>query len=349
MHVVRGGFVLDAELAAPRGTTAILGPNGAGKSTLVAALAGLVPLAAGRVAAAGRVWEDTDAEVRVSPRERRVGVAFQDARLFPAMTALDNAAYGPRARGESRDGARRGAARWLARLGAEHLAARRPSELSGGETQRVALARALAAEPDVLLLDEPLSAQDVRTRGAVRRELAGALADFGGVALIVTHDPIEALSLAERVVVLEEGRVAQAGDAESLRRRPATPWVAALAGVNLLRGRLAAVGGETRLLCGDLSIAILANDREVGEEIAAVVPPRAITLSLEPPRSSARNVIAGRVAAIDAGADRVRVTLDTHPQLTAEITRESLADLAVAAGTRVYAAIKVTELEALPA
>jgi molybdate transport system ATP-binding protein len=345
----RGGFTLDVDLAAAPGTTAILGPNGAGKSTLVAAIAGLTPLVAGRVGAAGRIWEDAAAGIRLAPRDRRLGVAFQDARLFPAMSALDNAAYGPRSRGASRDDARRRADRWLARLSAAHLAARRPAELSGGEAQRVALARALAAEPDVLLLDEPLSAQDIRARGAARRELGEALAEFGGVALVVTHDPIEALTLAGRVVVLEEGRIVQEGDAESLRRRPTTPWVAALAGVNLLRGRLAAAGAQTRLLAGDLSLSILPGEHVAGDEVAVVVPPRAITLSLEPPRTSARNVIAGRVASIDLGADRVRVTLDTRPPLTAEITRESLADLGIAPGTAVHAAIKVTEIEAFPA
>ena len=349
IRVAREGFALEADFWAPPGVTALLGPNGAGKSTVVAALAGLVPLSGGSVVADGRVWEDVSAGVRLPPRERRVGIAFQDPLLFPALTALDNVAYGRRARGVTRAQARRRAAAWLERLGAGHLASRRPEGLSGGEAQRVALARALAAEAAVLLLDEPLSAQDVEARAASRRALADALSAFDGVALIVTHDPIEALTLAGRVVVLEAGRVVQEGDADALRRRPASAWVAALAGVNLRRGRLVGAEGGTFLESGDLRLAVLAGPIAPGAEAAAVVPPRTIVLSLDPPRGSARNVIAGVVASVDAGADRVRVTLDTRPQLTAEITRGSMAELGIGPGVRVYAAIKVTEIEVFPA
>ncbi|HET6638061.1 MAG TPA: ATP-binding cassette domain-containing protein [Gemmatimonadota bacterium] len=349
LRVAREGFALAADFSASPGVTALLGPNGAGKSTVVAALAGLLPLSGGRVVADGRVWEDVSAGVRLPPRERRVGVAFQEPRLLPALTALDNVAYGPRARGIARPEARRRAADWLERLDAGHLASRRPAGLSGGEAQRVALARALAADADVLLLDEPLSAQDVEARAASRRALAESLSAFEGVALIVTHDPVEALTLAGRVAVIEAGRVVQQGDAEALRRRPASPWVAALAGVNLLRGRLEAAEGEVVLACEGLRLAVLPGDLAPGAEAAAVVSPRAITLSIDPPRSSARNVIAGAVASVDPGIDRIRVTLDTRPPLTAEITRESLAGLGIAPGTRLYAAVKVTEIELFPA
>ncbi|HEY7471184.1 MAG TPA: ABC transporter ATP-binding protein [Gemmatimonadota bacterium] len=346
MIVERGRFRLEAELTAPPGITALLGPNGAGKSTVVAALAGLAPLADGRVVAGGRVWEEVAAGLRLPPRARGVGVAFQEPRLFPALTALDNVAYGPRSRGVPRAESRRRAEAWLERLGAGHLAPRRPSGLSGGEAQRVALARALAADARVLLLDEPLSAQDVEARAASRRELADALAAFEGVALVVTHDPIDALTLAGRVAVIEAGRVVQEGGAEDLRRRPASPWVASLAGVNLLRGRLATTTrGDAVLECEGLRLSVLPGDLAAGRMAAAVVPPRAITLSLAPPRGSARNVIAGTVVSVDPAGDRVRVTLDTRPPLTAEITRESLADLGIDRGTAVHAALKVTEIE----
>ncbi len=201
----------------------------------------------------------------------------------------------------------------------------------------------------MLLLDEPLSAQDVEARASSRRALADALSAFQGVALIVTHDPVEALTLADRVAVLEAGRVVQQGNAEALRRRPASTWVAALAGVNLLHGRLEAAEGGVFLVCGQLRLAVLPGPLASGSEAAAVVSPRAIALSLDPPKSSARNVIAGIVAAVDPGVDRVRVSLDTRPQLTAEITRESLAELGIAPGTHVHAAIKVTEIEVFPA
>jgi molybdopterin-binding protein len=239
--------------------------------------------------------------------------------------------------------------RWLERLSAGHLAARRPAELSGGEAQRAALARALAADPELLVLDEPVSAQDVAARGVARRALRAALEDFGGVAVVVTHDPLDALTLADRVVVLEAGRIVQQGDSESLRRRPATPWVATLAGVNLLRGRLVPGGAGTTLECGALRLTVLPAGHAAGSDVAAIVSPRAIALSIEAPRSSARNVIAGRVRAIDPGAERVRVTLDTDPPLTAEITPESLRGLGIAPGVRLHAAIKVTEIEVVPA
>jgi molybdate transport system ATP-binding protein len=345
MQVARGPFALHAEFAAPPGTTVLLGPNGAGKSTLVAALAGLLPLVGGRVSLGSLVWEDAAAGVRLPARDRRIGVAFQEPRLFPALSVLDNVAYGPRSRGTTRDDARRGAAAWLERLRAGHLAGRRPPGLSGGEAQRVALARALAGEPDVLLLDEPLAAQDVAARSDMRRALAEALSGFAGVALVVTHDPVEALTLAQRVAVLEGGRIVQQGDAGDLLRRPATPWVAALAGVNLLRGRLVLHGREVLLACGELRVSVLAEGLAPGAEVAAVVPPRAITLSLAPPRTSARNVISGRVTSVDTTGERARVTLDTRPPLTAEITRESLADLGIAEGVLLHAAVKVTEIE----
>ena len=348
VRVVRAGFALDAELEAPPGTTAILGPNGAGKSTLVAALAGLIPLDGGRVTVDARVWEDPASGIRLRARERRLGVAFQAPRLLPWLDALDNVAYGPRARGARESEARGRAMEWLGRLGAGHLARRRPGALSGGEAQRVALARALATDPDLLLLDEPLSAQDAPARGEARRALAAALSDFGGVALVVSHDPIEALTLGGRVVVLEEGRVVQQGDGESLRRRPASPWVAALAGVNLLRGRLVAEGSGIVLECGALRLTVLPGGHAPGAEVAAVVPPRAIALSRDLPRSSARNVVAGTVRAIDARGDRVRVTLDTRPPLTAEITPASLTGLGIAEGVPLHAAIKVTEIELVP-
>ena len=341
----RGGFALEADFDAPVGTTAILGPNGAGKSTLVAALAGLVPLTSGRVALNGQVWEDTANGIRLSPRERRLGVAFQEPRLLPWRDVLDNVAYGPRARGTRPAEARARAMEWLERLSAGHLSGRRPAELSGGEAQRVSLARALVADPEILLLDEPISAQDVAARGTARVALAAALANFGGVALIVSHDPIDALTLADRVVVLEDGKVVQQGDAESIRRRPATGWIATLAGVNLLRGRLTPGGPETTLETGELRLTVLPGGHAAGSEVAAVVPPRAITLSIDAPRGSARNVIAGTVRSIDARGDRVRVTLDTTPPLTAEITRESLVGLGIAEGVRLHAAIKVTEIE----
>ncbi len=192
-----------AELTAAAGEVlVVIGPNGAGKSTLLRAIAGLEP---GGVLVGEEDW--TDLEV---PR-RRVGYVFQDQSLFPHLSALDNVAFGPRARGRSRADAERAARTWLERFGIGDLADRKPRELSGGQAQRVAIARALATDPDVLLLDEPFSGLDVSVQMALRIELGQHLRDFAGIALLVTHDAIDALTLADRVLVLDEGRVAQVG------------------------------------------------------------------------------------------------------------------------------------------
>ncbi len=238
--VVRGGFALDARLdAAPGEVVALLGPNGAGKTTLLRALAGLQPLAGGRLELAGSVLDDPAAGVLVPPERRRVGVVFQDYRLFPHLDVLDNVAFAPRAAGTGRRAARERALAHLGRLGLDGLAARRPGQLSGGQAQRVALARALAADPALLLLDEPLAALDAGARRQVRAGLRADLAAFGGPAVVVTHDPVEAQVLADRLVVLEGGRVVQDAPPAEVARRPATPYAAGLVGLNLWRGTAA--------------------------------------------------------------------------------------------------------------
>ncbi|MDP9182869.1 MAG: ABC transporter ATP-binding protein, partial [Actinomycetota bacterium] len=252
-----GGFDLDVVIdVAPGEVVAILGPNGAGKTTLMRALAGLEPLSSGQVSLSGEVLES--ARRRVPPQLRRVGVVFQDYRLFPHLSALENVAFGPRSTGTDRATARLRAADWLNRLGLAGLHGRKPGELSGGEAQRVALARALSTEPDLLLLDEPLSALDVSSRAAVRTALQVQLAQFAGAALLVTHEPLEALSLADRLVILESGRVTQDAPAVDIVRRPATPYIARLVGLNLFRGTASAgildVTGGGRLVLADTDL-----------------------------------------------------------------------------------------------
>ncbi len=219
-HVVvrRPDHTLDVRLRAePGDVVAVIGPNGAGKSTLVRALAGIVPLDEGRVVCDGRTWEGPG--VRMDARDRHVGMVFQQGLLFPHLSAIDNVAYGPRSRGAGARQARTAALRWLERLGVDDLARRRPSELSGGQAQRVAVARALATDPRLLLLDEPLSALDVGIAMALRIELARHLADFGGVSVLVTHDAIDAMTVANRVLVIDEGRVAQDGTPTEVAQR----------------------------------------------------------------------------------------------------------------------------------
>ncbi|MEP7765329.1 ATP-binding cassette domain-containing protein [Sanguibacter sp. 25GB23B1] len=208
VDVARGAFHLHVTIdLEPGEIVAVVGPNGAGKSSLLRVLAGLDPLDAGRIVLGDRVLDDADTDTWVPAARRRVGLVFQDYRLFGHRSVLDNVAFGPRAAGLSRVEARRLAGEWLERLGIAELADRRPGGLSGGQAQRVALARALVTEPQLLLLDEPLSALDVDVRAQVRLELAGHLREVGTTTLVVTHDTADAQILAGRAIRLEGGRV----------------------------------------------------------------------------------------------------------------------------------------------
>jgi molybdate transport system ATP-binding protein len=239
-HVVlrRGTLRLDAELAvAPGDVVVLLGSNAAGKTTLLRAVAGLLPLDDGRVEFDGVVFDDPAAGVLVPTEKRSVGMLFQDYLLFPHLSALDNVAFGLRTRGWSRREARAAAAAWLGRVGMGGCEHARPRALSGGQAQRVALARALAADPRLLLLDEPLAALDAGSREELRVELGRHLASFAGTCLLVTHDPLEAAALADQVVVLEEGGVKQAGTIADVAAHPASRYVEGLVEHGLLPGR----------------------------------------------------------------------------------------------------------------
>lgn len=336
----RGPFRLQVDLfAEPGQVVGILGPNGAGKSTLLRVLAGLERIEQGRIHIDGRLVDDGG--TFVPARERHVGVVFQDYALFGHLSVLENVAFGPRARRAGVARSRQMAHATLEQLGIADLAERRPGEISGGQAQRVALARALATSPTTLLLDEPLAALDVLTRQAVRVELSQQLADFPGSALIVTHDPLDAMLLADRILVLEDGSVTQEGSAAELARRPATAYVAALMGVNLLAGT--ARGGTIDLdQGGTLRIA----DQELHGRALAVVRPESITLSPERPEGSARNAWPGTVAAIESGHDRVRIHVDGQPSVVATITHSALAELRVSVGSRLWLSVKAVEVDA---
>ncbi|MBW4042601.1 MAG: ATP-binding cassette domain-containing protein [Acidobacteria bacterium] len=229
LRVDRGVFGLDATLTVPPGhVVALMGRNGAGKSTAVAAVAGLVPLDAGRVLVDDVVLEDTEARVSVPPEHRPVGVVQQQAALFPHLSVLDNVAFGLRTGGARRGAARDVADRLLTAAGLAGLRDRRPSGLSGGQAARVALVRTLAREPRLVLLDEPLAAVDAELRPELREAIRAQLTAFSGSALLVTHDVRDAEALADDVVVLDAGRVVQRGPLAALRAAPAAPIVASL-------------------------------------------------------------------------------------------------------------------------
>jgi molybdate transport system ATP-binding protein len=344
VHLELGSLRLHVVLdVGPREVVAVLGPNGAGKTTLLRALAGLEPLSGGRVELSGDVLEEPATGIRLPPERRPIGLVFQDYVLFPNLTAIENVAFGLRCRGVRRSEARSEAARWLERLGASDLAGRKPSRLSGGQAQRVALARALAIRPRMLLLDEPMSSLDVTARAEIRRRLREHLATFEGIKLLVTHDPAEALGLADRIVVLENGAVTQSGSPSEVAARPRSPYAADLAGVNLLRGH-ASEGVLSLEAGGTVNLA----DRVEGD-VFAVVHPRAVAVYVHAPEGSPRNVWPGRVADVDLEGERVRLRVEAAVPLVAEITGAAHRSLGLAHGAEVWTAVKATEITTYPA
>jgi molybdate transport system ATP-binding protein len=338
-----GSLSLECDVTVePDITVAVLGPNGAGKSTLLRVIAGLVPIDEGRVEVGENVFEDTATDTWMPPEARRVGLVFQDHGLFPHLTVQDNVAFGLRARGLDRGTARSRANQWLARVGLESYASSRPWALSGGQTQRAALARALITEPGVLLLDEPLAAVDASGRLDLRRALRQHLATFSGVRILVTHDPLEAASLADRVVILEGGRVTQEGQFAEVTARPRSPWVARMAGLNLLRG----VASRGVLLLDDGSVLAVASDL-TGPALAAIHP-RAVALYRQAPTGSPRNVLRCVVADVDREGDRWRIRLEGPVPLVAEVTPASATELRLADGGDIFAAVKATEVDVYP-
>jgi molybdate transport system ATP-binding protein len=272
-------------------------------------------------------------------------VVFQDHLLFPHLSALDNVAFGLRARGVSREEARRLAGEWLDRVGLDGKATARPRELSAGQAQRVAVARALAVRPRLLLLDEPLSALDATTRLATRRELRRHLAEYQGTRLIVTHDPLEAVALADRLVVLEAGRVTQTGAPAEITGRPSSDYVADLVGVNLFRGR---VEGDRVVVGGDGVLVVPRGDHGHGE-VFAVVHPRAVALHRSAPEGTPRNVWAGVADGLDLEGERARVRVGGRLPIVAEVTAAAAAELHLEDGGPVWVSVKATEITVYPA
>jgi molybdate transport system ATP-binding protein len=333
---------VDLEVADGR-TLALLGPNGSGKSTALRALAGLVPIDAGHITLDGQTLDDPATGAWVPPQHRPIGVVFQDYLLFPNLSALDNVAFGLRRAGAGKDAARAEARRWLERVGLSSHATNRPAHLSGGQAQRVALARALATQPRVLLLDEPLAALDAGARTQLRSDLRRHLATFPGVRILVTHDPVDAIALADHVVVLEAGRVVQTGTVADIAALPRSRYVADLVGVNLYRGR---AHGTTVAL--DAGGALTIAEPTEGD-VWALVHPSGVALYREPPSGSPRNTWGGTVLSVDGGRDRVRVRLAATPPVVAEVTAAAVQELRLEQGTPVWAAVKATEITVYPA
>lgn len=339
-HLVvrRAGFTLDVALTAEAGeVVALLGPNGAGKTTALRALAGLQPLDDGRLTLDGVRLDD------VPPERRRIGVVFQDYLLFPHLSALDNVAFGPRCRRVPRRQAREQARDWLVRVGLADHVRKKPRHLSGGQAQRVALARALAAEPRLLLLDEPLAALDARTRLETRAGLRGHLESFPGATILVTHDPLDALMLADRLVIVEDGRIVQSGDAATITAQPRTDYVARLVGLNLHRGH---ASGASVSLPGDFTL-VTATPQE--GDVFVAFPPSAVALYATRPDGSPRNTWPARVTAVVRQGDALRIELTGPLTIAADVTPAAAVQLDLSPGREVWASLKATEVRAYPA
>lgn len=338
-----GDFRLEAELTCEPGqTVALLGPNGAGKSTVLRSIAGLLPIDEGSIEIDGRPVDDPASRVFVPPEQRSVGVVFQDYLLFPHMTVRQNIEFGPRNQRSSLYGASNVDA-WIETFDLTELLDRKPGELSGGQAQRVALARALATDPRLLLLDEPLSALDAATKANVRAELRHFLQAFEHGTVIVTHDPLDALVLADRIVVVESGRVTQEGFTAEVASAPRTDYLAALLGVSLIRGTMHAGtiacdgGGE------------LVTSSSLEGSVAAVIRPQAISLHTIKPEGSARNVWHTTVTNVEAQGDHVRVSLAGPPSLVAAVTPAVVAEMGIVPGREIYASLKATDIAVYPA
>ncbi|MDM8085379.1 ATP-binding cassette domain-containing protein [Cellulomonas cellasea] len=343
--VRRGDFALDLGLSAAQGEVlAVLGPNGAGKSTLLAVLAGLLRPSSGFVRVGDRLLTDVPAQGRarlVAPEQRAVGLLGQDGLVFPHLTALENVAFGPRSAGMRRAEASRHAAGWLEAVGLADLAARRPAELSGGQRQRVALARALAAEPQVLLLDEPLAALDVGVAPQLRQLLREQVARTGTTTVLVTHDVLDAVVLADRVLVLDGGAVVDEGPTAHVLAAPRDPFTATMAGVNLVVGE-ARDGGvrapDGRHVVGREPV-------EPGGQAAAVFAPSAVAVHTSAPAGgSPRNVWRTHVVALEPGHAVIRVRTAGRPEIVADLTAAAVAELGLGEGTEVWLSVKATEV-----
>jgi molybdate transport system ATP-binding protein len=338
------GFEVEFALADGE-TLAILGPNGAGKSTLMNLLSGLLRPDAGRAVLDGRTLFDVGAGARREfrpPHERRVAMLAQDALLFPHLNARDNVAFGARSTGRSKREAHQIAHDWLAEVDASELAGRRPAQLSGGQAQRIAVARALAAQPTLLLLDEPMAALDVSVAPALRRMLGRVLE--GRMAIIVTHDILDAFTLADRVIVMDGGAIIDSGPTYQVLERPTHPFTAGLAAMNLVPGTGQADGIST---ADGVRIVATTDERlRPGASGAVAVRPTLVTVSIErPDAQNGVNTVAGTVTDLEQRGDIIRVRTEL---LAADVPPRLVAQLDLAHGTRVWCSFRAADAVAYP-
>jgi molybdate transport system ATP-binding protein len=345
LHAVVAARHLDVALElAPGETLAILGPNGAGKSTALGVAAGLLRPDSGHATLDGKTLFRLDGGRGLwsAPHLRGIVLLAQDPLLFPHLSALDNVAFGPRSAGASQGAARETGRHWLAEVEALDLADRRPGQLSGGQAQRIAVARALAADPELLLLDEPMAALDIHTAPLLRRLLKRVLA--GRRAILVTHDALDAYMLADRVAILDGGRITEHGPTREVLQQPRSAFAAGLSGLNLLSGTVTATGISTE---EGLEVAgHQETPADAGLPGIAVFPPSAVSVFLQAPAGSPRNSFTVTISELEPHGDQIRVRAGG---LRADITPSAAADLALAPGMPVQFVVKSAEVTVYPA
>lgn len=339
LHTELGSFTLDAALSVEAGeVVALLGPSGSGKSTVLRTLSGLLPLTGGKVVLDDIVLDDPANGIRVKTERRPVSMMFQDYLLFPYLSALENTAFGLRARGMERQEARAKARDALDLLGVAHLASSRPRQMSGGQQQRVAMARAIVTEPRLLLLDEPLAALDVATRAEIRRYLRSMLHQTRAASVLVTHDLLDAVAVADRLVVMEDGHIVQSGTPVEVTTRPRSPFVAQVVNINLVSGvahasSLEADGGGR-----------LAVETDLTGDVLAVIQPDTISVSRDRPEGAGPNVWSGKIGAIDLLPDEVRVEVQGAPTVSAVIPRAALEELQLDDGGELWVSVDPSDI-----
>lgn len=336
------GHVTDI-VVEPGQTVAIIGANGAGKSTLLALLAGLLQPDEGRLTIGEDVLTDTVTGTQVPPHKRRVVLLGQRPLLFPHLDVQGNAEFGPRS--SKQDAPATLARRALQAAGALDWATESSTALSGGQASRVALARALACHPRALLLDEPFAALDVASAPSARTAVSTAVRQTQCPTVLVTHDLLDVLALADRVVVLEAGHVVEAGSVADVLTAPRSSFAAELAGVNVMHGTLRAQGSLS-LAGGAVVSGRQKADAPVGATAFAVFAPSSVAIFLAPPHGSPRNVWPADVASLadQGGTIRVHLTMPDGPRLSADLTAAAVAELGLRPGAEVWAVVKATEV-----
>jgi molybdenum ABC transporter ATP-binding protein len=340
-------FCLDVSFEVnPSETLVIIGPSGCGKTTTLNAIAGLVSPDEGRIALDERVFWDRGARLDLPTEQRRVGYVFQDFALFPHMTAAANVAYGLHAQRAPKEHVKRQVNQAFNLLGITHLKDHRPDALSGGERQRVALARAIACDAEILLLDEPMGSLDAQTRNQVRGELQRLLQSLGRIAIMVTHDYVDALTFGDRICVMDKGRMLQLGERQEILRHPRSRFVAELTGVNFYEGTISSrrPEGLAEVWVGDICLYADADRPEMGDTLLSFFPSD-VSVTREQPPAMSKNIFRAKVRDIVHMGDKVRISLNGSLAMNVELTATLLEKLELGEGDIVYASVNPSAIK----